>query len=129
MDQQSNGLQRLASYSWVAVVLAVLVGYGSLALAGLLAQTGVTLSIHQGVRAAVSVVLVWLAVLGMGINLHRYRNFGPFILSDLGALLVSWVMVVEPSPAMESTGFILLMVAVFWDRSLRRQDAAKSSES
>jgi arsenite methyltransferase len=129
MDQQSNGLQRLASYSWVAVVLAVLVCYGSLALAGLLAQTGVTLTIHQGVRAAVSVVLVWLAVLGMGINLHRYRNFGPFILSDLGALLVSWVMVVEHSRAMESTGFILLMVAVFWDRSLRRQNAAKLSES
>jgi uncharacterized membrane protein YccC len=129
MDQQSNGLQRLASHSWVAVVLAVLVCYGSLAVAGLLAQTGVTLTIHQGVRAAVSVVLVWLAVLGMGINLHRYRNFGPFILSDLGALLVSWVMVVEPSRAMESTGFILLMVAAFWDRSLRRQDAVKLSES
>lgn len=124
MDQQSNGLQRLASHSWVAVVLAVLVCYGSLALSGLLAQVGVTLTLHQGVRAAATVVLVWIAVLGMGINLHRYRNFGPFILSDLGALLVSWVMVVEPNGAMESTGFILLMAAAFWDRSLRRQGAA-----
>ena len=95
MEQQSNGLQRLASYSWVAVVLAVLVCYGSLALAGLLAQMGITLSIHPGVRAAAMVVLVWIAVLGLGINLHRYRNFGPFLLADLGALMVSWVTLVE----------------------------------
>ena len=129
MEQQSNGLQRLASYSWVAVVLAVLVCYGSLALAGLLAQMGVTLSIHPGVRSAAMVVLVWIAVLGMGINLHRYRNFGPFILADLGALMVSWVTLVDYSRAMESSGFVLLMAAAFWDRSLRRRSAGELSES
>ena len=129
MEQQSNGLQRLASYSWVAVVLAVLVCYGSLALAGLLAQMGITLSIHPGVRAAAMVVLVWIAVLGLGINLHRYRNFGPFILADLGALMVSWVTLVDYSRAMESSGFVLLMAAAFWDRSLRRRAAGELSES
>ena len=129
MEQQSNGLQRLASYSWVAVVLAVLVCYGSLALAGLLAQMGITLSIHPGVRAAAMVVLVWIAVLGLGINLHRYRNFGPFLLADLGALMVSWVTLVDYSRAMESSGFVLLMAAAFWDRSLRRRSAGELSES
>ena len=129
MEQQSNGLQRLASYSWVAVVLAVLVCYGSLALAGLLAQMGITLSIHPGVRAAAMVALVWIAVLGLGINLHRYRNFGPFILADLGALMVSWVTLVDYSRAMESSGFVLLMAAAFWDRSLRRRAAGELSES
>lgn len=128
MEQQSNGLQRLAGYSWVAVVLAVLVCYGSLALAGLLAQMGVTLTVHPGVRSAAMVVLVWIAVLGMGINLHRYRNFGPFILADLGALMVSWVTLVDYSRAMESGGFILLMAAAFWDRSLRRRGAGELSE-
>lgn len=129
MDQHSNGLQRLGAYSWVAVVLSVLACYGSIVLTALLALAGVTLTLHEGAQAALIVVLVWVAVLGMGVNIYRYKNFGPFILADLGALLVSWVMVVEYSRAMEGIGFLMLMAAAFWDRSLRRRGPATLPES
>lgn len=120
MDQQPNGLQRLGRYSGIAVVLSILACYGTLALVGILSLAGVTMSIHEGIWAAVIVVLVWIAVLAMGVNIQRYGNFGPFILSDIGALLVSWVMLVDYSRTMESAGFLMLIVAAFWDRRLKR---------
>ncbi len=79
------------------------------------------MSIHEGAWAAVIVVLVWIAVLAMGVNTHRHQSFGPFILSDIGALLVSWVMIVDYSRMMEISGFAMLIVAALWDRQLRRR--------
>ncbi len=119
MDQQSNGLQRLGRYSGVAVVLSIVACYGTLALVAILSLVGVTMSIHEGAWAAVIVVLVWIAVLAMGVNIPRHRSFGPFIVADIGALLVSWVMIVDYSRMMEILGFALLIVAALWDRRLR----------
>ena len=42
-------------------------------------------------------------------------------MSDIGALLVSWVMLVDFNRTMESAGFVLLLVAAFWDRYLKRR--------
>lgn len=120
MAQQPNGLQRLGRYSGIAVVLSIAACYGTLALVAILSLAGVTLSIHEGAWAGVIVVLAWIAVLAMGINIHRYRHFGPFILSDIGALLVSWVMLVDYSRTMEGVGFAALLMAAFWDRHLKR---------
>jgi peptidoglycan biosynthesis protein MviN/MurJ (putative lipid II flippase) len=124
MDQQADGLQRLGRYSGIAVVLSIVACYGTLLLVAVLSLAGVTMAIHEGAWAAVIVVLVWIAVLAMGVNIYRYRNFGPFILSDIGALLVSWVMLVDYSRAMENVGFAMLIVAAFWDRHLKRRTPA-----
>ncbi|MEE9266764.1 MAG: hypothetical protein V3V86_08565, partial [Gammaproteobacteria bacterium] len=77
-----------------------------------------------GAWAAVIVVLAWTAVLAMGVNIPRHRSFGPFVLSDIGALLVSWVMIVDYSRVLEVIGFALLIVAALWDRQLRRRGPA-----
>ncbi len=124
MDQQSNPLQRLGRYSGVAVVLSIVACYGTLALVAILSLAGVTISVHEGAWAAVIVVFVWVAVLAMGVNIQRHRSFGPFVLADIGALLVSWVMMVDYSPVLEVIGFALLIVAALWDRQVRRRGPA-----
>ncbi len=129
MDQQSNPLQRLGRYSGVAVVLSIVVCYGTLALVAILSLAGVTMSVHEGAWAAVIVVLAWIAVLAMGVNIRSLRSFGPFVLSDIGALLVSWVMIVNYSRVMKVSGFALLIVAALWDRQLRRRGPATSPNS
>jgi hypothetical protein len=129
MDQQSNPLQRLGRYSGVAVVLSIVACYGTLALVAILSLAGVTISVHEGAWAAVIVVFAWLAVLAMGVNIRSYRSFGPFVLSDIGALLVSWVMMVDYSRVLEAIGFALLIVAALWDRQVRRRGPATLSNS
>jgi hypothetical protein len=124
MDQQSNPLQRLGRYSGVAVVLSIVACYGTLALVAILSLAGVTISVHEGAWAAVIAVFVWVAVLAMGVNIQRHRSFGPFVLADIGALLVSWVMMVDYSRVLEVIGFALLIVAALWDRQVRRRGPA-----
>ncbi len=122
-------MQRLGRYSGIAVVLSVAACYGTLALVAVLSLAGVTMSVHEGAWAAVIVVLAWTAVLAMGVNIQRHRSFGPFAISDIGALLVSWVMMVDYSRAMEVIGFALLIVAALWDRQLRRRGPAPLPDS
>ena len=126
MVRNSDGLKWLGRYSGIAVVLSILACYGTLLLVGILSLAGITLSIHRGAWATVIVVLAWVAVLAMGVNIQRYRSFGPFILSDIGALLISWVMLVDYNRRMEVIGFALLIVAAFWDRHLLRRSTALS---
>ena len=129
MDQQSNPLQRLGRYSAVAVVLSIVACYGTLALVAILSLAGVTMSVHEGAWAAVIVGLAWIAVLAMGVNIRSIGSFGPFVLADIGALLVSWVMIVDYSRVLEVVGFALLIVAALRDRQLRRRGPAPLSNS
>ena len=124
MDQQSNPLQRLGRYSGVAVVLSIVACYGTLALVAILSRAGVTMSVHEGAWAAAIVVLAWIAVLAMGVNIQSIGSFGPFVLADVGALLVSWVMIVDYSRVLEVVGFALLIVAALRDRQLRQRGPA-----
>lgn len=120
MGERHDGLRWLGRYSGVAVALSIVACYGTLALVTILSLAGVTVSLHEGAWATVIVVLAWIAVLAMGVNLQRHRSFGPFILADIGALLVSWVMFIEFNRTLELSGFALLIVAALWDRQLRK---------
>ena len=95
----------------------------------LLSLVGITMDIHEGAWATVIVAFAWIAVLAIGVNMQRYRRFGPFILSDIGALLVSWVMFVDYSRTMEIVGFALLVTAALLDRQLRLRKTPQSQES
>jgi|GEM_PF-2022742 len=129
MDQRSNPLKRLGNYSGVAVTLSVVACYGTLVLIGLLSLTGVSMSVHEGAWAAVIVALVWVAVIAIGMNIERYRSFGPFVMADAGALLVSWAMIVDYSQALELGGFALLIGAALWDRQRRKRAVAPIAAS
>jgi hypothetical protein len=129
MEQQSDGLQRLGRYSGAAVVFSVVACYGTLATITLLSLAGITLNIHEGAWATVIVVFAWIAVLAMGVNRQRYGTFVPFILADIGALLVSWVMFVDYSRTVEIAGFALLIVAALLDRRLRMRRSPQPQNS
>ena len=124
MSKESDGLKWLGRYSGLAVVLSMLACYGTLALVTLLSAAGIVVSVHEGIWASFIVVFAWVAVLAMGVNLRHHRNVGPFILSDIGALLVSWVMFVDFNRNMEVSGFALLVIAALWDRMLLRRARA-----
>ena len=108
------------------MLFAVVACYGTVAMVSLLSLAGITVNIHEGAWATVIVVFAWIAVLAMGVNMRRHRGFGPFIMSDVGAILISWVMFVDYSRIMELTGFVLLIVAAFWDRQRRMRTPAAS---
>lgn len=124
MNDQAVGLLRLGRYSLVAVGLSLVVGYG----ADVLTAAGMPLDLHEGVRVTGVVAFAWLAVLAMGINIPRHQSFAPFILGDIGALLVSWVMLVSASRGLEVLGFAMLVVAAVRDRHLRLRVPASRRE-
>lgn len=121
MNQQLEGLQRLGRYSGIAVVLSLVACYGTVALVLLLATAGITLNVHEGVWATAIVVFAWIAVLAMGVNIPLIRSLSPFILADMGALLISWVMFVNYSRGLEILGFAMLAAAAMRDRYLRKR--------
>lgn len=121
MNQQLEGLQRLGRYSGIAVVLSLVACYGTVALVLMLATAGITLNVHEGVWATAIVVFAWIAVLAMGVNIPLIRSFSPFILADMGALLISWVMFVNYSRGLEILGFAMLAAAAMRDRYLRKR--------
>lgn len=129
MTRESDGLSWLGRYSALAVVASIVACYGTLALVAILSAVGVALSVPEGAWATLIVVFAWIAVLAMGVNLRRHRNLGPFILSDIGALIVTWVMFVDFNRIMEIAGFALLVIAALWDRTLLRRAPSPVSNS
>jgi hypothetical protein len=61
--------------------------------------------------------------------MRQVGSSGPFILCDVGALLVSWVMLVDYDRSMEISGFLMLIAAAYWDRGLRRRIPAVPPEA
>ena len=80
-------------------------------------------------QSAIRLIVAWIAVLAMGVNIPLHRSFVPFILADVGALLVSWVMFVSYSRGLEILGFAMLVVAALRDRYLRRRGPAPVSNA
>lgn len=119
MAEERDALAWLGRYSLFAVVASLAACYGTLVLVAASSALGMAFSVHEGAWATVVVAFAWVGVLGMGVSLRRHGHFGPFLLADVGALLVSWVMLVDFDRTMEATGFALLLVAAVWDRKLR----------
>jgi len=122
MAEEGDGLAWLGRYSLVAVAASLVVCYGTLALIALSSALGMTLSVHAGAWATLVVAFAWIGVLAMGVSLRRHGKFAPFLLADVGALMVSWVTLVDFHRMMELAGFALLVCAALWDRKLRLQD-------
>ena len=107
-------------------MLSIVACYGTLAFVMIFSLFGITISVHEGAWAAVIVVFSWLAVVAMGVSYRHHRGMGPVIVSAIGALLITWVMLVAFNRIEEVLGFAALIVAALWDRYLRgRAKAAR----
>jgi len=112
---------RVGTVSGILAGLSILTCYGTLALVALLGLIGIQLNIHEGVWAAVIVVLAWAATIGIGLEFRRIRANGPLVLAILGASLITAVMFISYNRIVEIIGFTLILSAVFWNRWYARQ--------
>ena len=104
----------------LAAFLAIVACYGTLGLVAGLSLLGVTLDIPQGPWAGAITLFAWLALGGVLVSFRRHRGIGPVILAAAGVVLITWVMFVSFSRALELLGFASLISAALWDRRCQR---------
>lgn len=124
MTETTDALAWLGRYSLVAVVASLAACYGTRALGVALSALGIGFPVNHVAWATLVAVFAWTGVLAMGVNLRRHGAFAPFLLGDLGALTLSWVMFVDSDRVMEVIGFVLLVTGAIWDRNLRLKGMA-----
>lgn len=111
----------------LALLLAVLACYGTLALIAALSLLGITLVVHEGAWAAAIVSFSLLAAAVVGLGMRRHRSVGPLVPALAGAGLIIYVMFSSYSRVIEIAGFALLGLATFWDFRLRRAVSIRES--
>lgn len=115
MRARSEGLSGV-----VAVALAALACYGTLAAAALLSALGIALAVNEAAVGALVASLAVAAALVVGVGARLHRSPWPAALGAAGALLVAGAMLVAYDWRIELGGFALLFAAAVWDRRLRR---------
>ncbi len=95
----------------IATGLALAACYGTLALTLLLPAIGIPFAVSEGPWAITIVTLTLLALVTFALRAHRHKNWKPFALAALGAVVVSWVMFVSYHQLIEITAFALLIAA------------------
>ena len=116
---------RARSLSWplAGVILALLSGYGMLALIAGLAVFGIAVSVNETVWSWVIVGCSAMAVLGLGRRSLQHRRAGPLIFGTAGFLAIAWAMLGIYSRAGEIAGFAALLAAALLDRRMCRRSA------
>lgn len=99
----------------VAAAASLVACYGTLALVGVLAMFGLTVSVNEAVWAAAIAGAALVAVAATGFNARRHRQPWPLAISGLGASLIVYAMFVSYNPLVEGVGFALLIGAVALD--------------
>jgi arsenite methyltransferase len=112
---------RVGTVSGIFAALSIITCYGTLALVAALGLIGIQLNVHEGIWAAVIVVLAWAAAIGVGLEFRRIRANGPLVVAILGASFITAVMFISYSRIVEIIGFTLILTAVFWNRRYARQ--------
>lgn len=118
--------RRLRGHGLVGVLalgLALLSCYGTLALVALLPLLGLHLSLNEGLWAGAIGVFVLLTLGVLAASGIRRRQAAPALLGLGGALLVGHALFVDYQAWRELVGFLLLGGAVLWDLR-RRQESA-----
>lgn len=124
--------RRLLASAWrrglagvLAVVLAVLVCYGTLAGVVLLSLLGVNLILNESVWAGAIATLAVLAAAAVAPGMRRHRERGPTILAAAGAGVTALTLLLAYNPLVELIGLLSLAGAVYWDFRLRRRDEVR----
>lgn len=123
----AKAVQRRGLGGMLALLLAVLACYGTLALIAALSLLGITLVVHEGAWAAAIVSFSLLAAAVVGLGMRRHRSVGPLVPALAGAGLIIYVMFSSYSRVIEIAGFALLGLATFWDFRLRRAVSIRES--
>ena len=114
--------------SWLpgaATLIAILSCFGMLAIAGVLAAFGLSLS--SGVRAWAGTLCLFavVAMIAIAFNCGRRRVVGPVVPAVAGAALILADVYAGASRLAEPLGFALLVLATLWDWRLRVRRGAE----
>jgi len=104
----------------LATAMPFIACYGTLAFMSILGALGVAIALDEGLWAGAIVAFAALAVSGLAFGSLRHRQIGPLLIGAIGAAAVAYAMYVQYARPIELSGFVLLLVAAFWDWRLRR---------
>jgi rhodanese-related sulfurtransferase len=112
-----------------ATLLAIVSCFGMLAIAGVLAAFG--LSLTSGVRAWVGTLCLFavVATIAIAFNCGRRRVVGPIVPAVAGAALILADVYAGASRIAEVIGFALLVLGTLWDWRLRTRRGAGEDET
>ena len=111
---------RLAWLPGFATAVSLLACYGTLAIVSLLGALGVAIALNEALWAGAIVTFAAFAVGGLALRSLRHRRLWPLLIGGIGVAAIGYAMFVDYARPIELSGFVLLLVAVFWDWRLRR---------
>ena len=112
-------IERRGLSGTLALIVAALSCYGTLAAIAILSLLGVTLAVSNAAVASVIVFFAVLAAALVGLGLRKHGSAAALIPAIAGAAMVGFALLVAYHWALELAGFLLLAAAVFWDFRLR----------
>ncbi|MDI5892705.1 MerC family mercury resistance protein [Halomonas rhizosphaerae] len=118
-------LQRRGLLGVVALGLAVLSCYGTLALAALLPLLGIGLALDEGTWALTIAAFVLLTLGTLAAGHRRHRALAPTLLAVTGSAAILHALFIDYHPLVELAGFLLLAIAALRDRQARRRQEAR----
>ena len=107
----------------VATAFSLVACYVTLAVIGVLGALGIAIALDEAPWAGAIVAFAALAVGGLGFGLVRRRKPWPILVGGLGAATLGYAMYARYDRLTEFAGFVLLVLAAFWDWRLRRVSA------
>lgn len=118
-----RAIGRRGFFGITGLLLAVLACYGTLAVGGVLALLGGSLSVSGGLWAGAIAAFALLSALGTAAGWRKHRRPGPALTASAGLALVSYALFIDYHFWLELSGFVLLALAAFADlRARRRRD-------
>lgn len=112
----ARSLRRRGLEGALALLVAVLACYGSIAAAGLLSLAGLTLAVNEAAVSGVVLAFVALAVAAIAAGLRKHARASPLVVALAGGALVAYAHGVDFSFNVEFAGFALVALAIFLDR-------------
>lgn len=114
-------VQRRGVAGLVALALAVLACYGTLAATVLLSLAGITLAINETAWTAIVMLFVVLAVAAVAAGTRRHGSVMPTVLGSVGVATLAYTQFVDYTLLVDLIGFGVLAAAVALDLHLREK--------
>lgn len=111
-----RSLRRRGLVGTLALLIAVLACYGSIAAVALLSLAGFTLAVNEAAVGGVVVAFVALAVAAIAAGWRKHARASPVVAALAGGALVAYAHLAAFSYAVEFAGFVLVALAIFLDR-------------
>jgi hypothetical protein len=107
----------------IATAAALAACYGTLVLIGALGALGFTVSLNTQVWTGAIVALSLLVPLALVRGQRLHGALGPVLVSTVGALLVTYALLLAYDWRVEAAGFLAMVGAAIWDQILFRRAA------